>query len=206
LIPEEPRRIVESGYDAIAERYADAIRRGRGPQTFFRRFLGRVLELIPDGGRVLDLGCGAGLIAAELATRARVVAVDISAGQLELASTNAPAATFVRADMTDVAFAPRSFDAVVAFWTLIHVRRELHAGILARIHGWLRPGGFLAGTFGSGDNPAQLEERFYGAPMYWSHFDADTNRGLFRDAGFELVHADEIEDEDETPLWVIARA
>ena len=139
MIPEEPRRIVESGYDAIAERYANAIRRGRGPQTFFRRFLGRVLELIPDGGRVLDLGCGAGLIAAELATRARVIAVDISAGQLELASTNAPAATFVRADMTEVAFAPRSFDAVVAFWTLIHVRRELNAGILGRIHGWLRP-------------------------------------------------------------------
>jgi hypothetical protein len=76
--------------------------------------------------------------------------------------------------MTDVAIEPRSFDAVVAFWTLIHVRRELHAGILGRIHGWLRPGGFLAGTFGSGDNPAQVEERFYGAPMYWSHFDADT--------------------------------
>jgi SAM-dependent methyltransferase len=108
--------------------------------------------------------------------------------------------------MTEVAFAPRSFDAVVAFWTLIHVRRELHASILGRIHGWLRPGGFLAGTFGGGDNPAQVEERFYGAPMYWSHFDADTNRRLFRDAGFELVQADEIEDEDETPLWVIARA
>jgi SAM-dependent methyltransferase len=108
--------------------------------------------------------------------------------------------------MTDVAFEPRSFDAVVAFWTLIHVRRELHAGILGRIHGWLRPGGFLVGTFGRGDNPAQVEERFYGAPMYWSHFDADTNRRLFRDAGFELVQADEIEDEDETPLWVIARA
>jgi hypothetical protein len=68
------------------------------------------------------------------------------------------------------------------------------------------PGGFLAGTFGSGDNPAQVEELFYGAPMYWSHFDADTNRRLFRDAGFELVQADEIEDEDETPLRVIARA
>lgn len=205
-MPEEPRRIVESGYDAIAERYADALRRGRGPKTYFRRFLGRVLELIPDGGRVLDLGCGAGLIAAELATRARVVAVDISAGQLELARRNAPAATFVRADITDVAFAPRSFDAVVAFWTLIHVPRELHADILRRVHGWLRPGGVLAGAFGSGDNPAEVEERFYGAPMYWSHYDADTNRRLFRDAGFELVEADEIEDEDETPLWVIATA
>ena len=71
---EEPRRIVESGYDSIAERYADELRRGRGPQTFFRRFLDHVLELIPDAGTVLDLGCGAGLITAELTTRARVVA------------------------------------------------------------------------------------------------------------------------------------
>jgi hypothetical protein len=27
--------------------------------------------------------------------------------------------------------------------------------------------------------------------MYWSHFDADTNLRLLRDAGFEIVH-DEI--------------
>jgi SAM-dependent methyltransferase len=205
-VTEDFRRIVESGYDAISARYEDALRRGRGPQTYFRGFLDRVLELIPDEGMVLDLGCGAGLIAAELTTCARVVAVDISAVQLELATRNAPAAIFVRADMTDVAFAPRSFDAVVVFWTLIHVRRELHADILGRIHGWLRPRGLLAGTFGSGDNPAEIEERFFGAPMYWSHFDADTNRRLLRDAGFELVQADEIEDEDETPLWVIAEA
>jgi SAM-dependent methyltransferase len=205
-VTDDPRSIVESGYDAIAEAYADALARGRGPDTYFRGFLGRVLELIPEVGTVLDLGCGAGLIAAELATRARVVAVDISAKQLDLASRNAPAAAFVRADMSDVAFAPRSIDAVVAFWTLIHVRRDLHAEILGRIHGWLRPGGLLAGTFGSGDNPAEVEERYFGAKMYWSHFDAETNRRLLRDAGFELVEADEIEDEDETPLWVIARA
>jgi hypothetical protein len=42
--------------------------------------------------------------------------------------------------------------------------------------------------------------------MYWSHFDAETNRTLLREAGFDVLEADEIEDEGETPLWVIATA
>jgi SAM-dependent methyltransferase len=205
-MPGDPRDVVESGYDAIADRYAEALGAGRGPETYFRAFLARVLELIPVGGTVLDLGCGAGLITADLTTRARVVGVDISAAQLELARRNAPAARLVRADMVEIAFPPRSFDAVVAFWATIHVRREVHASLFARIHGWLKPGGVFAGTLGSGDNPAEHVPDFHGAPMYWSHFDGDTNRGLLRDAGFDLVQADEIEDEGETPLWVIATA
>jgi hypothetical protein len=48
-MPADPGDIVESGYDAIADRYAEAIRAGRGPETYFRRFLARVLELIPEG-------------------------------------------------------------------------------------------------------------------------------------------------------------
>jgi SAM-dependent methyltransferase len=205
-MPDDPRDIVESGYDAIADRYAEALRAGRGPETYFRGFLARVLELIPERGTVLDLGCGAGLITADLSIRARVVGVDISAAQLELARRNAPAARLVRADMVELAFAPGSFDAVVAFWTTIHVRREMHPSLFARIHGWLKPGGVFAGTLGSGDNPADFVRDFHGAPMYWSHFDGDTNRGLLRDAGFDIVQADEIEDEGETPLWVIATA
>jgi hypothetical protein len=43
-MPDDPRNIVESGYDAIAGRYAEAIRAGRGPETYFRSFLARVIE------------------------------------------------------------------------------------------------------------------------------------------------------------------
>ena len=42
--------------------------------------------------------------------------------------------------------------------------------------------------------------------MYWSHFDAENNRRLLREAGFDIQQADEIEDEGEIPLWVIATA
>lgn len=64
-------------------------------------------------------------------------------------------------------------------------------------------GGLLAGTFGAGDNPEERHD-FFGAPMAWSHYDAATTRRLLRDAGFELEQAEEIADEGETPLWVIA--
>jgi SAM-dependent methyltransferase len=205
-MPDDPRGIVESGYDAIADRYADAAREGRGPDTYFRAFLARLLGLIPEDGMVLDVGCGAGLIAAEITTRARVVAMDISAAQLELAKRNAPDAMLVRADVGEVAFEPGTFDAIVAFWSLIHVPRESHRSLIARIHAWLKPGGVFAGTLGSGDNPAEHVRDFYGASMYWSHFDAETNRTLLREAGFDVLEADEIEDEGETPLWVIATA
>jgi SAM-dependent methyltransferase len=205
-VTRDPRGIVEAGYDRIAERYAREAAEGRGPGTYFRVFLDRALERIPDGGVVLDLGCGAGLVSAELTPRARVVALDVSAGQLALARDRAPDALLVRADLATVAFREGSFDAVVAFWSLIHVRRDLHAGALRRIHGWMRPGGVLIGTLGSGDNPDEWSDDFFGAPMYWSHYAAATNRGLLRDAGFRILHAEEIEDEGETPLWVLAEA
>ena len=58
-------RAVERGYDAIAERYAEVTRRNRGSGTYFRSFLDGVLDRVPEGGRILDLGCGAGLVAAD---------------------------------------------------------------------------------------------------------------------------------------------
>ncbi|HEY7755775.1 MAG TPA: class I SAM-dependent methyltransferase [Actinomycetota bacterium] len=204
-MPEE-HVIVEAGYDQIAEPYARALAEVRGTGSYFRAFLDRALDRIPEGGLVLDLGCGAGLVSAELAPRARVVALDVSAGQLSLARARAPRAMLVRADLAAVAFRAGVFDTVLAFWSLIHVRRDLHAEVLRRIHVWLRPGGSLVGTLGSGDNPRELAEDYFGAPMYWSHFDAATNRRLVRGAGFRIVQADEIEDGGETPLWIVAEA
>ena len=199
-------RRVERGYDAIAERYAEVVWANRGPETYFRSFLDGVVARIPEGGRVLDLGCGAGLVSAELGRRARVVALDRSAVQLSLARANAPQALLVWADMADVAFEPGSFDAVVAFWTLIHVQRDRHASVLSNVHAWLRPGGLFAGTLGTSDSPEDLEEDFFGAPMSWSHFDAATSRRLVRDAGFDVEQADEVFDASEWALWVIATA
>jgi SAM-dependent methyltransferase len=116
-----------------------------------------------------------------------------------------PTGWFVVADMTRLAFRTGSFDAIAAFYSVIHVRRDLQAELFRQMHTWLRPGGVLFGAFGSSDNPDERAE-FLGEPMYWSHFDAETTSQRLSAAGFGLVKAEVIEDQGERPLWVIATA
>ena len=199
-------RVVAEGYDAIAGEYAAASLEARTPDTYYRRFLDGCVARLPAGGRVLDLGCGAGIVAEDLVARTQVIGVDLSIEQLRLARERVPSASLVLADVSRFELRDESLDAVAAFWSIIHVRRELHADLFTRIRAWLRPGGILFGTLGSGDNPDELDDDFLGATMTWSHFDADTNRRLLVDAGFELEVAEVVEDMDERHLWVIARA
>jgi len=205
----DPKRIVADGYDEIALRYLDWSALAPSPERM--RHLERLLGLLPPGAEVLELGCGAGVpVTQALAERCRVIGVDISAAQIELAERYVPDATFIQADMAALEFAPGSFDAVVAFYALTHVPRDEHAALLGRIATWLRPGGLLFATMGAADAPGGIEHDWLGAPMYWSHFDADTNRALVRQAGFALESAEVVtEDEDGVPvqfLWVVAHS
>lgn len=205
----DPRRVVADGYDAVAERYL-AWSPGR-PSGNRAAWLQRAIDEIPPGSDVLDLGCGAGVpMTRALATDGRrVTGVDISARQIELARANVLAATFLQADMTVLDLPPASLDAVVAFYALTHVPRAEHAALLGRILGWLRPGGLLLATMGADDSPDEVEEDWLGAPMFFSHFGARTNRALVRRMGFDIeeaVVAEEPEDRHAARfLWVMAR-
>ena len=203
----DPKRLVRQGYDEIAPAFLAWPVDSTPAET---RYLSLLAERLPRGARVLDLGCGSGLPwMRALAERFDVVGVDFSPSQLALAREHVPSARLVQGDMTDVAFHPRSFDAVGAFSSLIHVPRDEHEGVLRRAFEWLKPGGLLVVTMGTGDMPAGIEEDWLGAPMYWSGFDAETNRELVLRAGFEIESADVlITDEDGEPvdfLWIVAR-
>jgi hypothetical protein len=51
----DPREVVARGYDQIAERYAAWVR-DDVLDTVVPRYLGQLIELLPAGGTVLDLG------------------------------------------------------------------------------------------------------------------------------------------------------
>jgi cyclopropane fatty-acyl-phospholipid synthase-like methyltransferase len=199
-------RVVADGYDAIAARYLAWS--SNAPVRL--RYLELLLELLPQSADVLELGCGAGEpVTRRLAERHRVMAVDVSAAQLELAAQNAPGAQLILADMADVSFAPGSFDAVASFYALTHVPRERHADLIARIVSWLRPRGLVVLTMGSSDNPGAIDPDWLGTPMYFSHFDAPTNRALVQRSGVRLISAEVVDEAERDPgarfLWVVGR-
>ena len=205
---EAHRRTVESGYDLMAEQYL-ATKDPEDPLAL--EALGDLASLLPPEAGVLDLGCGAGVpVTRWLIDRGfTVTGVDVSARQLELARTNVPDGTFLKADMTELDFAPETFDAVVAFHSIIHVPRTEHPTLLAGIYRWLKPKGVFLATMTVTDYHGKDENwEGRGAPMVWSHYDRDANVAMLREAGFEIRYAEPRTSpgtgDAETWLWVLA--
>jgi cyclopropane fatty-acyl-phospholipid synthase-like methyltransferase len=209
-VTDDPRtRLVADGYDAITDTYRAWSEATPDPARI--RWLERFSERLPPGAAVLELGCGqGGPSTVALAGRFRVHGVDISAGQVEQARRNVPDATFEVADMRSVAFDGGRFDGVVALYSIIHLPREAHAGLFARIASWLRPDGWFLASLGAGDDP-DWTGSWLGVPMFFSSFDADTNLRLLEQAGLtveahEIVTLHEAEPEgDARFLWVLAQ-
>lgn len=105
------------------------------------------LDQLPEGSRLLDVGCGIGGSARILARDYgfEVVGISISQGQIERARALTPAGLpcrFERMDALALAFANASFDAVWSVEAGPHMAdKQRYADELLRV---LRPGGRLA--------------------------------------------------------------
>jgi SAM-dependent methyltransferase len=184
---DDPKEIVRSGYDAIAERYAEWAASFESPVG---AWLAKFVERVPARSRVVELGCGGDNPSTRtLAARYDYLGVDLSRAQLERARRTLPEAQFEPADATRLELEPGSCDGVVSLFMLGHVPRDEQAPLLRRIAGWLRPGGTLLATMGTANAHDEVEADWLGAPMFFASFDEETNRELLAGAGFDPVEA-----------------
>lgn len=200
------KRIVEEGYDRIAEEYAVA-RRKLGRRD--KKYLDRLLERLPEGSRIMDLGCGSGEpVTKLLAEHHQVVGVDISRRQIQLARENVLNATFFVGDMTEISYPPETFDAIVSLIAIIHVPREEHANLFRRMHTMLKEGGLVLLTLGSDDWVSSPDDRFFGVRMYWSHYDSETSKKMLEKTGFRIIQSsiesEEFHGQYEEHLYLLA--
>ncbi|EJN15065.1 hypothetical protein PMI42_01363 [Bradyrhizobium sp. YR681] len=131
-------------YRQNADAYADW---KKSPSTRLKSFL----ELLPSGGAILELGCGAGNHSAVmLAEGFSVRATDGSPEMAEIASRRlGHPVEAMRFDQLD---AQEAYDGVWASACLLHVPRDELAGILARIHRALKPSGVFYASYKMGEN------------------------------------------------------
>jgi ubiquinone/menaquinone biosynthesis C-methylase UbiE len=129
-------------YDSIGARYDEAFPHKEGQVACAEA----LLEALPPGARVLDVGCGTGLPTALRLVSAgcEVVCLDISARMLEIAQANVPGAEFVLGDVLDLPREAGRYDGATAFFSLLHLPRAKLRDALGLLRDILVPRGLLA--------------------------------------------------------------
>jgi len=104
-----------------------------------------VTENLPRVSKVLDLGCGTGMLLDELARRGEfVVGIDSSPEMLELARKRRGSLALVLADADHLPFIDRSFDAVVSVTLLQNMPNP--AATVREVARVMKPGGIVIMT------------------------------------------------------------
>jgi trans-aconitate methyltransferase len=113
-----------------------------------------LLDPQPDE-KIIDLGCGAGALAAEISARgAAVLGIDSSPDMIAKAKAHYPELSFTVADAHQFTVAER-YDAVASAGAL-HWLSHDPDGVITQVHASLRAGGRFVGEMGGAGNCAEL--------------------------------------------------
>ena len=177
--------LIRKSYNQAAAAYARDRKSWRS-----NKYLQKLIDLLPKGAEILDLGCGDGIPVAELLIKKGflLTGVDISEVQIQRARKNCPRASFICQDMSSLEEGDFRVDAVVAFYSIFHLLKEEHLSFLKKINSFLEPGGKILITMG--DNDFEGFHDFYGVKMWSSHYGMTKNREVLKEAGFEILFED----------------
>ena len=187
--------MVVVAFDAIGERYV------KESQELREQLLAGqwVIDRLPGGGRVLDLGCGTGFPTAEQLAGAgvEVFGVDESPRMLELAQQRVPSARLVRGDMRALDPQWGEFDAATAFFSLLMLSRAEVGEVLSAVRGRLRGPRLLAVAMVQGEFDAE-PMTFLGAEIQVSAWSPREFGEVVEAAGFAVEELREVQVECET--------
>jgi SAM-dependent methyltransferase len=185
MMMDEVGNMIAQGYDRVADEYA-ALESGSDPWPRLARVKALIADL-PDGSRVLDLGCGSGVPATrEIARRHEVIGVDISPEQIARARSNVPAATFHCVDARGIDFPQGSFDAIVALYLIDNVPSQDYHTLFHKLAGWLKPGGRMLLSAEPGDDPGGTYE-WLGVPMFINTLPASELAAMLENASLRVL-------------------
>jgi 2-polyprenyl-3-methyl-5-hydroxy-6-metoxy-1,4-benzoquinol methylase len=195
--------------DRIADHYSrhaaafDAVRQTRFVE---QQWIDRFLRDMPPGSSILDLGCGAGLPVARhlIEQGCRVTGIDASAPLIALARARFRQHRWQVGDMRTVTV-DADFAGIIAWDSLFHLAHADQRGMIARLPGWLKPGGML--LFNSGPDEGEAIGSQFGEPLYHASLSPDDYRAGLEQGGMRVVaHRMEDESAGGRTVWLARKA
>jgi cyclopropane fatty-acyl-phospholipid synthase-like methyltransferase len=136
-----------------------------------------VYDNVRAGSEVLELGCGAGMLALLKRKDVTLTGVDLSDECALAARRNGYDETF-RAELSHLPFADASFDYVVSLDVLGHIESQEKDAVLSEITRVLRPGGVTLHGIECTDNSARKTYDEMNAPELRRFIEVDGHVGL----------------------------
>lgn len=183
----DAERIVDL-YERKAHDWAADRRRQTQRHFFEQSWLDRFLDLVPNGGSVLDIGCGFGQpIAAYLIAQGRAVTgVDSSPTMIGLSRHDFPDQDWHVADMRMLDLG-RGFDGILAWGSFFHLDFDAQRHMFPIFAPHAAPGAPL--MFTSGPEHGQAIGNLHGEPLFHASLAQDEYRALLGANGFTVVAA-----------------
>lgn len=177
---------LKESYEQIADTYFE--KQFSNPELVpYAEFFTAVL---PDGAKILDVGCGPGQFAKLFADNNKnVVGIDMSHNLLRLAAKNVPNAIFQTADFTATPFMNESFDAIWSCRALVHVPNEEAVACLKEWARVLKPYGKMCIIVTEGEGEGFEKEPYDPTgqlDLFYSYYqEAELKKDLY-EAGFKV--------------------
>lgn len=176
-------------YDTVAEDYAEQFRDVLTVSPLDRVLMDGFAELVGDGGRVADLGCGPGRVTGYLASLGlSVFGLDLSESMLAIARRENPGLRFERGSMLELDLPDGALAGAVSWYSSIHTPVDELPRLFAEFHRVLASGGHLLVAFQAGDEDRH-HDRPWGRPVALTFLRRQPEQmiELLRAAGFTLV-------------------
>ena len=147
-------------------------------------------NLLEDGFKVLDVGCGPGNVSKNLCDlkKLAVTGLDLSPEMLETARTNVPGGTFLLQDIRNASFTASHYDAVILSFCIVHLDDDETFALLANAVKWLRRGGYLYLSFMEGKQPGFERTSFSSEPIYFNYFTGSKIERFLIECGVDCFH------------------
>lgn len=180
--------MTRQAYDALAAQYARLLPDLRAEAPPDRAVLSAFVELA-GGGAVVEMGCGAGRIAAHLRESGLAVAgVDLSPGMIGQARAAHPELPLAVGDLRALPLREGSLSGVVCWYSLIHLAPDELPHACAGLARVTRPGGPVLVAFQAGGGERVERSTSYGLPVALSYYRHRVEQvaDLLREAGCRL--------------------